>query len=238
VRKAVAVACVLAAASAGVWIAWPDGGAAKALAPIPFGLSVQGRGSVLLLATARQRPQVTGQLAVLRSPRRPADEPPAVARALFAHLGTPPGTDMQLATAGRLAGTGPGAVDLGRARRLLAGLGRRSSQLFAAPTERGWACLVLAPEEVTHCLPAFADGLAWLSLEQTQTRTLAVGLVPDGVREVELAVGGAVHRARLARNGFFDELPGTTASEIDALLVTTSDGKRFRLPLDRRVFGP
>jgi hypothetical protein len=62
--------------------------------------------------------------------------------------------------------------------------------------------------------------------------------VPDGVREVELAVGGAVHRARLARNGFFDELPGTTASEIDALLVTTSDGKRFRLPLDRRVFGP
>jgi hypothetical protein len=234
---AVAVTCVAAAAALAAWLAWPRSSAAKTLDPIPFGLTVQGQGTVLTFATTTAPPNVIPDLSALRTPRRASDEPPVIARILFSHMTLQATTDMLQATAGRLARSGPGKVALGRSRQLLAGLGRRSSELYAAPTAHGWACLVLAPEGVNHCVPAFSDDLAWLSLEQTQTRTLAVGLVPDRVSKVELAVDGTTRAARLARNGFFAELPGTPAADVSALLVTTRDGHRFRLPLDRQVFG-
>jgi len=237
VRKAVAAACVVAAAGAAAAVAWlarPDGGSARTLAPIPASVTIAGRGSSLLLTFSGAAATLPApRLSAFRAPRRAADALPPQARALLAHVPLGSSSDMVAARGG-----GGGAVEPGRSRLLLAGLGRLGSSLYAAPTGRGFVCFVLVPEELSRCVSSLSDGLASLSLEQTRTRTIATGVVADRVRSVALVVGGDTRPASVGRNGFFGELPGVAAADVDALLLTTRDGERLRLPLDRGSFRP
>jgi len=235
VRTAVALALVAAGAALGVWLAWPHGSSAKTLAPIPFELRRANSFSHFTVTLGRA-PEP--QMSALHRPRTAADALPRAAREQLAHSAPVPHNDMALATQNRLAKTGTGTVEVAKSRLLLTNLGRSRSSLYGVPTAHGWVCFVLAPELLSQCTAGFADQLVSLSVEQTQTRTIATGVVPDGVRQVSLAVGKDTHVATLARNGFFDELPDATADELDAVIVKTKDGRTFRLPLDRRIFQP
>ena len=236
-RKAVALALVAAAAAAaalGAWLARPHGSSAKTLAPIPFDLRrPNGVSSFTVQLGPVARPR--SEMSAFRRPRTAADSLPRAARDRLAHVVPVPGGDMALATTNRLAHTGPGPVEVSKSRLLLTGVGRHRSTLYGAPTANGWVCYVLSPELLSQCTPRFADRLVWLSVQQTQTRTIATGIVPDRVTRVSLAIGKDTRVATLARNGFFDELPGAKAEVLDAVIVKTKDGT-FRLPLDRRIF--
>jgi hypothetical protein len=235
VRKAVALVLVAAGAAAGAWLARPHGSSTKTLAPIPFDLR-QANGFSRLTVLFGSAPKPEPQMSALRRPRIARDAIPRAAREQVAHTVPASSNDMSLATSNRRSRTGPGAIDVTKSRLLLEHLGTSGSSLYAVPTANGWVCYVLSPELVSQCASRFADELVWLSVEQTQSRTVATGIVPDRVRQVSLAVGKDTHVATLARNGFFDELPGATADELDAVIVKTKEGRTFRLPLDRRIF--
>ena len=181
------------------------------LAPIGFGLHYKDAhgSSALLVALSPVRP--TPRLAVLRSPRRPSDAVPPLVGTMLLHM--------------------PAQLNLG-ASRLLVTAGNRD--VYVIPGSA--LALAVTPDGIVDFVATLPDDLVWLTLEQTATGTLAVGLARDGVTRVDVEAAGVQHAAKLRRNGFLLDLPGFRARAISSVLVTTKDGRRFRLPLDRKEF--
>ena len=182
------------------------------LTPIQFGLDIKDAGgsSSLLVAWGRITPQP--RLAILRAPRRPADAAPPLLAAMLMHT--------------------PTSTDLAASRLALASGGRR---LYVVPVAHGPLAVALVPDGVVDFASRLPHRLVWLSLEQTQTGTVAAGIARDGVTKIDVIAAGATHRAALGRNGYIAVLPGLRAKQVEALLVTTTGG-RYRLPLDRSEF--
>ena len=181
------------------------------LAPIGFGLHYQdARGSSsLLVALSPIKP--TPRLAVLRSPRRPSDAVPPLVETMALHA--------------------PARLNFGASHLLLTAGNRR---VYVIPGSA--LALAVAPDGLFDFVATLPDDLVWLTLEQTAEGTLAVGLARDGVTRVDVEAAGVQHAAKLRRNGFLLYLPGFRARQITSVFVTTSDGRRFRLPLDAKEF--
>jgi hypothetical protein len=199
----------LAVAFAAVALSAP----AHTLAPIGFGLHYKdARGSSsLLVALSPIKP--TPRLAVLRSPRRPSDAVPPLVETMALHA--------------------PARLNFGASRLLVTAGSRR---VYVIPGSV--LALAVAPDGLFDFVATLPHNLVWLTLEQTTKGTLAVGLARDGVTNVEIEVAGSRHAAKLRRNGFLLYLPEFRARQITSVLVTTRDGSRFRLPLDRSEFRP
>ena len=181
------------------------------LAPIGFGLHYKDAhdSSSLLVALSPVKP--TPRLAVLRSPRHPRDAVPPLVGTMLLHM--------------------PARLNLGASRLLVTAGNRR---VYVIPGSA--LALAVTPDGIVDFVATLPDDLVWLTLEQTATGTLAVGLARDGVTRVDVEAAGIEHAAKLRRNGFLLNLPGFRARQISSVLVTTKDGRRFRLPLDRKEF--
>jgi hypothetical protein len=183
----------------------------QTLSPIGFGLHYKNPhgSSSLLVAISPSKP--APRLAVLRAPRRASDAVPPLVATMVTHM--------------------PVQLQLGGSRLLLTSGDRR---VYAIPG--GVVALAVTPDGVVDFVATLPHDLVWLTLEETAKGTLAVGLARDGVTSVDVEAGGIRQAAKLRRNGFLLELPGFRAKQIEALVVTTTEGRRFRLPLDRKEF--
>jgi hypothetical protein len=109
---------------------------------------------------------------------------------------------------------------------------RKASDVYVVPEKQGGVALAMVPGGMIDFVRTLSHDLVWLSLAQDSEGTIAIGLFADEVKNVE--VDGKA--ATLGRNGFLYEARGRKAKQIDALLVTTKDGRRLRMPLDRKEF--
>jgi hypothetical protein len=125
-----------------------------------------------------------------------------------------------------------------RSRLLLSGVGSRAASLYAWPTTDGWVCFAWDEGE-GGCTPHFEGSRAsFLGIDPDEPGVGApgsvVGLIPDDVVAVDVAVRGASHPATLGRNSFFYELPDgdCTVTAIDSLTITYRDGTSDTRPLE------
>jgi len=106
--------------------------------------------------------------------------------------------------------------------------------VYALPTTHGGFCWLVAETGTGGCeQPRVLGGFA--IVEQRGSggcdRVAVVGVVPDGVRSVEVIANGQRRRARHDSNAFFLELRGAGVSPdtVKAVTFRFESGKEFRL---------
>jgi hypothetical protein len=214
------------------------GAPVQTLPPIGFGLEYRNAHSsqsqLTFAGGPRPVPAVTARLGVLRAPATARDALPRIVSVLlsqFGELPVPAKAPARVRIA--LAHASPGRAETEKARLVAGTAGMR---IWAVPTSHGGVVLATYPVVGAQTVRALSDGLVWLSLSQSAGRTLVYGLVADRVAAVAVETSRGTRRARVGRNGFALGLPDVAAKQVEALLVTTRDGSRFRLPLDRKEF--
>ena len=95
-----------------------------------------------------------------------------------------------------------------RARLLLAHLGRDEQRFYAVPDTKGNVCYALVPSGEPNCARGLVHGIdPHVDPGSAGRRGDVYGLVSNRIVSARVQVGTRWHRARLARNAMFYELP-------------------------------
>jgi hypothetical protein len=179
-----------------------------------------------------ERPQLSETLDVFARPRSPADT-----TELFSVFSAPAPPPTEIPEGKRVEDVRPGSVVPERSRLLLTDLGSEGASLYAAPTDNGWVCVVLGPGGGGGCTPQLSAGIQVYMVEHgcaAKKPPAVYGLAANDVDEIRISVGPRQQDAVVAENGFFAELPlGTSADDLDAIVVLRADGRSERIPLPR-----
>jgi hypothetical protein len=97
---------------------------------------------------------------------------------------------------------------VGRARVLLAHLGQDEQRFYAVPDTKGDVCYAFVPSGERNCARGLVHGIdAHVDPGSASRRGDVYGLVSNRIVSARVQVGTRWHRARLARNAIFYELP-------------------------------
>jgi hypothetical protein len=97
---------------------------------------------------------------------------------------------------------------VGRGRLLLAHLGQGDQRFYAVPDTRGDVCYALVPSGEPNCARGLVHGIdAHVDPGSASRRGDVYGLVSNRIVSARVQVGTRWHRARVAHNAMFYELP-------------------------------
>ena len=97
---------------------------------------------------------------------------------------------------------------VGKGRLLLTKLGQDKLSFYAVPDTRGDACYVLVPRGEANCAAGLLHGMdPHVDAGTLDQRGDVYGLVSNEIVSAKVLVGRRWHRARLAQNAMFYELP-------------------------------
>jgi len=97
---------------------------------------------------------------------------------------------------------------VGKGRLLLTNLGQDQLSFYAVPDTRGDACYVLVPRSEANCAGGLLHGMdPHVDAGTLDQRGDVYGFVSNEIVSAKVLVGRQWHRARLAQNAMFYELP-------------------------------